>query len=110
MIKEFLKETTEYEEKIPGYKNLKLRPRIICKDGFSMSVQASQYHYCEPREDLDEGDYTEVEVGLISQEEELLEEYAEDHDDPITTLYCFVPLEVIDEVIAKHGGLGEERQ
>ena len=37
--------------------------RIECADGFSMSVQASRFNYCEPRVD-DAKAYTEVEVGF----------------------------------------------
>ena len=35
---------------------------IICADGFTMSVQASEYHYSTPRR-TDAESYTEVEVG-----------------------------------------------
>ena len=35
---------------------------VVCADGFSMSVQASETHYCSPREDGAEK-YTAVEVG-----------------------------------------------
>jgi hypothetical protein len=37
---------------------------ITCTDGFSMSVQASKFHYCSPRMDHAEA-YTSVEVGFL---------------------------------------------
>jgi len=42
-------------------------PRVVCKNGFSLSVQASQYRYCSPRSDT--GPYTHVEIGYPSFEE-----------------------------------------
>ena len=40
------------------------RTTVKCKDGFTMSVQASKSHYSEPKND--EGPYSEVEVGIPS--------------------------------------------
>ena len=48
----------------------KVQPRIRCRDGFEMSVQASRDHYCVPRDDA--GPYTHVEVGYTSEWEDLL--------------------------------------
>ena len=58
--------------------------------------------YCEPR--TDEGPWSAVEVGFPSEREELLMEYAEDPHRPTGTVYGWVPVEVISEVIAKRGG------
>jgi len=77
-------------------------PRIYCWDGFSMSVQAREYVYCRPRND--EGPWTAFEVGYPSEGEPLLMEYAEDADRPTDTVYGYVPIEVIERVIEKHGG------
>lgn len=78
-------------------------PRVECVDGFSMSVQASQYHYCTPRQDT--GPYLEMEIGFPSSEEPLIMPYAEDNERPTKTVYGYVPTELIDEVITKHGGI-----
>jgi hypothetical protein len=80
------------------------RKEVICKDGFAMSVQASKFHYCTPRED-DCGFYTDVEVGFPSAKEDLLMPWCEDDTKPTKTIYPFVPISVIDEVVKKHGGL-----
>ena len=77
-------------------------PRIECADGFTMSVQARERAYCEPRND--EGPWSAVEVGFPSEKEELLMEYAENPDHPTGTVYGWVPVEVISEVVAKRGG------
>ena len=82
------------------------RDRIICKDGFSMSVQASSFHYCSPRID-NAPDYETVEVGFPSKEEPLLTEYSEDMPDTALTssVYPHVPANIIFEVIEKHKGM-----
>ena len=80
--------------------------RLHCNDGFSMSVQAHEYNYCSPRVDPADTDYYfEVEVGFPSEREELLMEYVEDYDNPTETVYGYVPVEVVQEVIEKHGGI-----
>ena len=81
-------------------------PRIQCNDGFNLSVQARAFCYCEPRND--EGPWTEVEVGFPSEREEMIMEWAEDSSRPTDTVYGWVPIEVINEVIAKHGGTNED--
>ena len=54
-------------------------------------------------------------IGFPSAPEPLIAEYAEDweiegDDDPrlCETVYGYVPVEVIDAVIEKHGGINEE--
>ena len=78
-------------------------PQIKCADGFTLSVQASQYHYCTPR--LDKSFYVAVEVGFPSEKEDLLMEWAETPDDPTGTVYGWVPVDVVEKVIDKHGGI-----
>ena len=75
---------------------------LVCKDGFSMSVQASRTNYCSPRDDI--GPYEQVEVGFPSQKESLLMPWCEDPGNPCETVYGYVPSLVIWEVINKHGG------
>jgi hypothetical protein len=78
-------------------------PAIECVDGFIMSVQASETHYCAPR-DYD-GPYAEFEVGFPSEREEQLMPYAEDPERPLDTVYRYVPLEIIEALVEKHGGV-----
>lgn len=77
--------------------------RIICKDGFEFSVQASANHYCTPRNDVAEK-YTHFEVGFPSIIEESLAPYAETPD-TTETVFPWVPLAVIVYLINKHGGI-----
>ena len=97
-IKEFLEKTACYEEIGENMYIQPPRPRINCKDGFSMSVQAGQFSYSIPRKDLRDGNYTHVEVGFPSKEEELLKPYSD-------AVYGYVPVEVVDKIIEKHGGI-----
>ena len=70
-------------------------PLVKCKDGFEMSVQESDIHY---------SGYGSVEVGFPSAKEVLLMPYAEQPEKPMKTVYGWVPVEVIDKVLKKHGG------
>ena len=81
-----------------------IRPHLVCVDGFSMSVQASDIHYCEPRESFLKH-YDTVEIGFPSEEEPLLMDYAEDPETPTNTVYGYVPIELVDKVLEKHGGI-----
>lgn len=77
-------------------------PRIVCKDGFSLSVQASSAHYCCPRDNS--APYTEVEVGYPSDVPHGIMQYCEDSDSPTSTVYAFVPIEKVEALITLHGG------
>ena len=77
--------------------------RIVCKDGTSLSVQASFGHYCTPRND--EGPWTAVEVGFPSAcPPESWAEYAEDWNNPLDTVYGYVPVQMVQHFISLHGG------
>lgn len=103
-IRDFLKET--YRVKF-GYQVT--RPWVTCKDGFKMSVQAGEALYCCPRKNLESGSYVSCEVAFPSAKEDLLMEFAEDQETPTDTVYPCVPIEIIDEVIKKHGGFFDGR-
>jgi hypothetical protein len=77
--------------------------RIVCKDGFSFSVQASSSHYSTPRNDEADA-YTHFEVGFPSILEESLAPYAETPD-TTDTVFGWVPLRVSVYLIEKHGGV-----
>ena len=79
--------------------------KIVCADGFAMSVQASETAYSTPRKN--EGPYTAAEVGYPTEEESLLMQYVEDESRPTDTVYPYVPSTVISLVCAKHGGIVE---
>lgn len=90
--------------------------KIVCADGFNMSVQAGTGMYCIPRPDsfdgsVDknyEGPYSAAEVGFPSERPEpwlsQWRDRAEESDHPTKTVYGFVPFEMIEALIALHGG------
>ena len=82
----------------------KMNKKVVCKDGFSMSVQANSTSYCSPRTSNAER-YEEVEIGYPNRSEDLLLEYAEDDARPTDTVYAYVPATLVTLVIAKHGGM-----
>jgi hypothetical protein len=77
--------------------------RVVCADGFNMSVQAGKGMYSEPR--FESGVYYEVEIGFPSERESMLMQYAEDDTKPTGTVYGYVPARVVLAVIARHGGI-----
>ena len=89
---------------MPKYKGK--RPEwdtVRCADGFSMSVQASRYNYCNPRDNV--GPWESVEVGYPSAYEHVLQPYAEDPGRPTETVYGWVPNILVRSVVEAHGGL-----
>lgn len=102
-IQKYLKDT--YKLRGYGYTYVETRPRIKCEDGFNISVQASKNMYCEPRADLSDGMYTRVELGYPSEDDELISAYAEDPERPTETIYGYVPVELVEQLINKHGGI-----
>ena len=88
----------------PDFTILEKRPRVFCADGFNVSIQASEGHYCRPRSD-DAEKYESVDLGYPSEGDDLIMEYAEDLDDPTKTIYANVPVEIVNELLNKHGGI-----
>jgi hypothetical protein len=80
-----------------------LAKRIQCEDGFSLSVQASHGAYCKPRTNI--GPWLMVEVGFPSDVPTEIMNYAEQPDMPTETVYGYVPIELVEELIAAHGGM-----
>jgi len=90
-------------------------PRIVCADGFSMSVQAHESSYCTPRQA--EGPHTHMEGGFPSSTplDAELRQYAEalygcddeSECDFTETVYPYVAREVFEREFALHGGIVE---
>jgi len=88
-------------------------PKIKCKDGFTMSVQANDGAYCEPREDYPPMAYIQVECGYPSSPPvtKELREYAEmcGTEDYCGTVYGYVPIAIVQAEFDAHGGIVEGR-
>ncbi len=74
-----------------------IRPRVVCADGYNVSIQAGYGIYSSPRADADA--YSAVELGFASHDEPELAACKEG------TIYPYVPVELVDKVLTKHGGI-----
>lgn len=104
-----------------GWKNEERKPmvirecrkRLVCNDGFSMSVQEGDHLYSKTNNN---GVVTHVEVGFPSGAVPELSEYCDGSFDPETgeedadelCVFGYVPVEVLEQVIQKHGGIKDE--
>ena len=86
-------------------------PKIICSDGFEMSVQVGFSIYSTPKKVAKR--YSAVESGYPSEPEELIKEWAEwisfseedGEPDYTDTVYPYVPVKIVNQVLKKHGGI-----
>ena len=86
-------------------------PHIVCEDGFSMSVQVGYSLYSTPKKVAKR--YSAVEIGYPSEPEELIKEWAEwisfseedGEPDYTDTVYPYVPVKIVNQVLKKHGGI-----
>ena len=84
---------------------VRIREKVICADGFRMSIQASSGHYCTPKVDIDQDaniKYSTVEL-LVYSYDELLEGYIDDWNGR-DKIGAYVPVNVVIKVLKKHGG------
>lgn len=80
---------------LSGYEHKELAEHVVCKDGTTISVQASAFHYCTPRNNF--GPYTHVEVWCASV---WPTEFDYDEEGPSAQ----VPIELVAQFIDAHGG------
>ena len=83
---------------------IKANKRVVCADGFSISIQASSFNYCSPRED-DAVAYKSVELGFPNKPDPFILAYAEEQGNWTGSVYGYVPAHVVRKMIAGHGGI-----
>ncbi len=111
-----------------GHNNKPYRVNELrCADGFTVSVIAGGGTYCTPRPALCSGGhhegpmpgmydvgceypgpYTEVEVGFPSARPEPWDQWeplCESPSSPLDTVYVYVPVGLVRDLVAAHGGL-----
>ena len=83
------------------------RIKQMCFGDLKLSIQASEYHYCLPREDCDY--YYEVEVGFPNFDfsEDFIRSYAEDIGTPQDTIYAYVPISELSKEISEKLNSGD---
>jgi len=88
-----------------------LRKQLVCNDGTTLSVQASDTHWCSPRrsyvdyytDDIEYFDYSSVEVWCVSTDvPDSWSDYGDD-DNP----YAYIPVTLVEKFIDSHGGIKE---
>lgn len=87
---------------LAGYSHKKLIKAVVCKDGTSISIQASKSHYCEPR--TNDGPYSAVEVWCIRGDNVgPITEFEYDDQEPSG----YVPIEQVVLFLDNHGGIAD---
>ena len=104
IINEHLRKTRCATRLSEGIEFEGVRPWVICEDGFTVSIQASRYHYCTPQVNGAEM-YETVELGFPNMEDSLIMDYAEEPERPTDTVYGYVPVHIVCSLIEKHGGI-----
>ena len=79
--------------------------RVVCKDGYSVSIQAHDGAYCHPRKD-GALRYSEVELGYPNQSDSLIDHLAETPN-LTDTVYGYVPVNTVYLLLTKHKGVIE---
>lgn len=98
-LQEFMSDENNFYSGCPH-----LRKRVKCADGFSVSIQASRYHYCEPRQTFSDR-FESLELGYPSKKDKLILRYADSPKHPKNTVYPYVPWDVVEKMVEKHGGI-----
>lgn len=105
--------TSMYEKYMPEYRenSMIIRARIITNSNRQYSIQASSYHYCNPRLTLDDfTDYRTVELGVFFGKNEApnalkhLDFDDKSSDQNINVLSC-VSIEDLVNAIEEEGGI-----
>jgi len=108
-LQEFFATTYKPLEMPPGLDYQHLRPCIHCKDGTTLSVQASRTHYCVPRIG-GTGPYNHVEVMPdVAPPETWAEYYDGDWEEGKTGVFGYIPVEIVENFINEHGGIDEDK-
>lgn len=97
----FLKETYNIgknDVNLGGY-NFYRRPKVVCNDGFTFSVQGNFGTYSNPKEFT--WNYKSMEIGFPSEIIEFMSEY----DDGQGDIYAYVPIDMIRSLVVIHGGI-----
>ena len=80
-------------------------PRAVFEDGYSVSIQGDTVGVLHCSYSHDHMMFDSMELGFPSEEDDLIASYAEDPENPTETIYAYVPVDVINELIKKHGGI-----
>ena len=104
--KEMSKHFTTWMQEGRNEELRKQTTRLLLVDGSSLSVQASEGHYCAPRCDLDDYEqYYQFEIGYPSVHMNELTPFQDGDGDQTSSVFGYVPKEVIEALIDSRGGV-----
>lgn len=83
----------------------RVRRPIVCKDGTRLSVQASEGHYCSPKDRV--GPYSSVEVCADKYRPGLWKAFGHTNDRYSGGLWGWVSVDKVNAEIARRGGLAK---
>lgn len=98
-IRDFLADTSNIVKKNEYFV---LRKGIELNNGIKLSVQASAFHMCFPRDIIFDGSYDAVEI-CSSKEIDVFSDYKDRNTE--FNLYMYVPVYLVDEYIKTAGGI-----
>lgn len=83
-----------------------LIPSVKCVDGFWISIQGHRGAWSEPSKELRNiYEYDEMEIKVS----ELLPERFNQYRDGDSSIYGYVPVEMIEALLVEHGGIAETK-
>lgn len=81
------------------------RRRAVCKSGLSLSIQASRWHYCSPKQD-NASSYTTVEVGFPERDGKPVRlRSLGPAESRRSAVWAYVPVEALDRLLKRNGGI-----
>ena len=91
----------DFREELVKHKGSFLNKRYSITDELDISIQANEFAYCRPRENLQSyTDYYEFELGFPNFDPPTyIMKYVEDPEYPQDTVYGYVPFELIQKMI-----------
>lgn len=92
------KKLTDYESVILNFKF----PALKLNNGVHLSVQASEFHGCSPKETLKENEYESVEVHTSDNVRQLMGYEAS------KCTFTYVPISVMEEICKENGGIKDD--
>jgi len=82
------------------------RPQIVCRDGFTVSIQGGKYYYSIPKKNG--SNFEEYELGFPEPSDSWLLE-ALNVPDSKEDVFGYVPLRIVNTLLERHGGIDEDK-
>lgn len=101
-VNDFL-EKTKKQYRNDFFSCLEIRPHVVLNNGGIISIQASQHHYCLPKDN--DGPYIIVEIWNYDCNDQVLRLLLNEHLDENDDAPVSVPVNLLNEYIGLSGGI-----